>query len=630
MREFSEQEIVLPTGPFEGRRFRVGRNPFAGLWFDSIDSGKWRRHVATGPQQSGKTLTAFVIPIIYHLFEVRETVICGVPSLDMVADKWNEDLLPAIAASRYRDLLPSAGAGSRGGNVTRVQFRNGVTLRFMTGGGGDKARAGFTSRVLAATEIDGMDEAGGASREADKLSQLEGRTRAYGNRARVYLECTVSHDEGATWREYTGGTHSRIIVECARCLAWVTPEREHFVGWRDAETIVDAGRKGAFCCPSCGEMWDGDSRVAAQATARVVHKGQEVTPDGTITGTPAATDTLGFRWTAFNNLLVTDAAIAQEEWRASRSHDEEMSERKMRQFWWATPIDAGGKAVTAVDVQAITARTSDAGRGVVSPDAEHLTLGIDIGQRLAHWTLIEWRKGATPHIPDYGRLEIPSDMMAVEEAILLALRDFRDSVILKGWSQGNQAIVPASVLVDAGNWDEVVSRFCEETGRSFLPAKGFGVTRYADARPGERKQNKTRVVAVGEGYHIAQVAGWRSLLVEAQADHWKTWLHARLQTPVGRSGAMTLFKGGDHFTFAKHLTAEKKIEEFVPGKGAVTRWVAVSRNNHFLDSTSLGCVAGHLAGVRLLGDSIPAAGVVSPAPENSISAADFMNRGKKW
>jgi hypothetical protein len=67
-----------------------------------------------------------------------------VPSLDMVKDKWEEDLLPAIeASSRYRDLLPRRGEGSRGGNVeSRVQFQNGATLRFMTGGGGDKAGPG--------------------------------------------------------------------------------------------------------------------------------------------------------------------------------------------------------------------------------------------------------------------------------------------------------------------------------------------------------------------------------------------------------------------------------------------------------------------------------------------------------
>src|SRR5450432_2600087 len=70
MREFAEAEIVIPDGPFAGRRFRCSRQPYTGLWFDAVDSGHWQRCVATGPTQSGKTLSCFVIPLLYHLFEV--------------------------------------------------------------------------------------------------------------------------------------------------------------------------------------------------------------------------------------------------------------------------------------------------------------------------------------------------------------------------------------------------------------------------------------------------------------------------------------------------------------------------------------------------------------------------------
>jgi transposase InsO family protein len=66
-----------------------------------------------------------VIPILYHLFELEETVICGLPDMDMASDKWRENLLPAIQSSRYRELLPKSGGGSRGGKVESIQFGNG-------------------------------------------------------------------------------------------------------------------------------------------------------------------------------------------------------------------------------------------------------------------------------------------------------------------------------------------------------------------------------------------------------------------------------------------------------------------------------------------------------------------------
>src|SRR3990172_9124819 len=63
LRQFTEAEIVIPDGPFAGRRFRCSRQPYTGLWFDQIDSGRYARCVATGPTQSGKTLSCFVVPL---------------------------------------------------------------------------------------------------------------------------------------------------------------------------------------------------------------------------------------------------------------------------------------------------------------------------------------------------------------------------------------------------------------------------------------------------------------------------------------------------------------------------------------------------------------------------------------
>lgn len=295
MREFAEQEIVIPDGPFQGRRFRCHRQPYTGLWFDAVDSGRWNRYVATGPTQSGKSLACFVIPILYHLFEIGETVICGLPDMDMAADKWREAILPAIEQSRFRELLPRSGGGSRGGRVETLKMRNGATLKFMSGGGSDKSRAGFTSRVVVITETDGMDQPGMTSREADKITQLEARTRAYGSRSRVYMECTVSTEQGRTWQEYTQGTQSRILLPCPHCSVWVSPEREHLTGWQGAESQASARQTGAFSCPSCGAIWSSDERTAANQQGKLLHHGQTVDEQGSVQGEPRASDTLGFR-----------------------------------------------------------------------------------------------------------------------------------------------------------------------------------------------------------------------------------------------------------------------------------------------------------------------------------------------
>src|SRR5690606_20909620 len=111
--EWSEQEFVIPDGKYADQKFRWTRQPYTRHVLENM--GRWRRNLFTGPKQCGKTLCCFVQPILYHLFEVGEKVGCGVPNLDMVSDKWQEDLLPAIEASRYRDYLPRTGRGSKGG-----------------------------------------------------------------------------------------------------------------------------------------------------------------------------------------------------------------------------------------------------------------------------------------------------------------------------------------------------------------------------------------------------------------------------------------------------------------------------------------------------------------------------------
>jgi hypothetical protein len=624
MREFAEAEIVIPSGPFQGRRFRCDRNPFARTFFDAVEAGKWRRIFATGPSQTGKTLICFVIPVMYDLFELNETAVAGAPSLDILADKWQGSLLPAIQASRYRDLLPQRGAGSRGGNVrTRIDFAHGPTLRLMSGGGDDKARSNFDARSLFVTETDGLDMSGESSREADKFSQLEARTRAFGDRAVTLAECTVSTEDGRTWSEYTKGTQSRIAIRCQKCLRYVTPEREHLIGWQSAENVMEAGANAAFACPSCGELWTEADRVAANHDQILMHRGQEIDADGHITGDEPITDTLGFRWTAVNNLMVKTSVIAMDEWRAAREPNEENAEKKMRQFVWAMPHKPDKTDVTALNAQGLMQRQGEEQRGRVPATAQHVTCGIDLGQRLCHWAAPAWKPHATGHLVEYGRQEVPCDAMGIEEALLSALRDFRDEIVKIGWPSDRGPIIPSLTLVDSG-WNETaVYKFCAES-EGFLPSKGRGTRQISNQQ--KRRSTGAKIIARGDHFEIVELPESLRPVVEFDTDYWKSWVQARLQTPLDKFGALTLYRGGDHLSIANHLTAERKIEQFIAGKGNVTVWEVVHRNNHWLDAMVMAAVAASIVGVRLFDES--SITPRKPEVQNQESPVGFVNSWK--
>jgi phage terminase large subunit GpA-like protein len=630
MRRFATEEIVIPEGRFEGQKLRIERQPYTGLLFDEIDSGRWHRFAFTGPVQSGKTLNASVIPVCYHLFERRETIVFGIPSMDMAGDKWRLELLPVIQRSRYRNLIPDHGLGSRGGQFESITFKNGATLKFISGGGGDEKRSGFTTRVLIITEADKLDETSESSREADKVTQLEARTLSNDwGQAVTYMECTTSIEEGRIWQEYQRGSASRIFCPCPGCKTYVHPTRECLQGWQEAADEIEAQALAHWACPECGQRWTDADRVAMNLACRLVHKGQSIDPDGVISGDLPRTKTLGFRWDAFNNLFWTTGTIGAREWRASHDlRDLENAERELRQFWWALPALPPGSDVLPLTEGGLLDRVAkNRPRGVAPAWTDLITVGVDLGKFLAHWTAIAWKLDGTSHVLDYGRFEVPTDHMGVENAIYNALSEFADT-IRAGWQI---AVTPArQVVIDARYNGKTVYAFIDKMSKSgqkgvFRASLGYGASeeKFKTYRPAKHVSANVRFV--GDGYHIAWLEDVRQQVAEVNGDQWKSFLHGRLTTPLDMPGAMTIFAAmpSEHLAFFKHLTAEKETHEFVVDKGFVTRWVRKHRKNHWLDSTYMNGPAAHWCGVRVVGPTGP------PHAAIPTVAGWFANRQKR-
>jgi hypothetical protein len=135
------------------------------------------------------------------------------------------------------------------------------------------------------------------------------------------------------------------------------------------------------------------------------------------------------------------------------------------------------------------------------------------------------------------------------------------------------------------------------------------------------------VKSIGEGWHANWLPAERLLLIETDADYWKTWTHARLTTPPGKAGALTLFKAQpvEHLSLAKHLTAETKTEEFIAGKGVVVKWERIRRQNHWFDALYNACVAAHAMGVRLVQEQRPEPPPPPIPPQNTISPSQWFH-----
>lgn len=633
MSDFAQEEIIIPDGQFEGTRFKFERQPYTRLFLEEVDSGKWTRFAVVGPSQSGKTMLGFVIPMLFHLFEMNETVVCGVTDMDMAADKWRENILPVIECSQFRDLLPQSGTGSKGGKIDTIQFRNGATLKFMTARGSDKSRAHFRTRILVATEIDGYDTLSKRSIESDKLSQMEARTRMYSNEMkRIYLECTTTIEEGLIWQEYLNGTQSIIRVICPFCNEQISPGRENLMGWQDAQNIIEAREKTKFHCPKCNQPFSEIQRREMNEKAFLYHQN----------GNP--TFALSFRWSAFNNLFIPSGDIGIDEWKATKAHDEENKEREMCQFVWALPYIPDKTDVSSLDYHSIIRKSGGCPRGIVPAGHDNIVVAVDLRKRFAHWMAVAWDKNYNGQIIDYGKFDLASDYVGVEKATLLGLRDFKDITLKNGWiMEGGAAEKPKmakQVWIDSGyaETQDIVYQFCKEAGlEMFRPIKGHQAGLDVDSWYSKPRGTGSVVKLIGLEYHLALQKAVGIMLVEINSDFWKSFAHERLAAEQGKGAALVVFASpnpNEHISLAKQLTAEKKYEEYIPGKGMITKWARERRDNHWLDTLYICCAAGHFCGSTIIIQE-PKPGEVAPVVKKEARKMPdgrpyfILNRGRR-
>jgi len=630
-RQFAEEEIILPSGPREGEHFRCEDMPDRGACLDAFTDGHWKRYFATGPTQTGKTFAFFIIPILWHLFENEEDVIVGVPVMDLAHSIWEKRIKKVIDRTRYKTLLPSKGRGSRGGTFSSVTFNNGVNLMFMAAGGGDIQRSSETARVIVLTELDKMDESSATSKETDSVGQLEARSNAFGDQARIYGECTVSTDKGRIWVEVTeNGTETSLFMQCPDCKAYSCPEREHFTGWQDAKDEIDARESARVICPECGVLWDEDDREKAMQKIVLVHRGQKVNKRGKVTGDEPRTVTFGMRWHALHSPLRTLAVIAEEEYRAERA-DTDDARKKVTQFTWALPWEGELLDISGVTAGSIMQRSTNHARGVVPDGVTLVTCCIDVGKWQCHWTGVGWRPDHSGYVIDYGGIEVHHNQGGGEEHnILNALRQFRDDTLVPGWGDGHR---PAVVLVDCGWKQDVAYTFCKESGNAiYYPSKGFGTARNQPSWNQQPRQGRAKGIRFGDNWRLVRDRTGQVITVQMHTDYWKSFLHQRLLTPMGQPGALSLPSvehAREHHSFAKHLTAEVEVEEFVAGKGAPKKiWKVKSRNNHWFDATYANGVAASMKGIRLLTASKTEAPVAKAAPKRKGGGAWVKGSGR--
>ncbi len=272
-----------------------------------------------------------------------------------------------------------------------------------------------------------------------------------------------------------------------------------------------------------------------------------------------------------------------------------------------------------LDREQLAKRSIPLRRGIMPNGHTTLTAGIDIQEKLLFWTVASWGGGYSGHLLAYGtHPEQPGENFTASsakrtladlhpggfEATLTAgLTTLVDMLLGREWPREDGTTARIEQLVVDANWGQstqTVREFCRRHASSamILPSHGRGVG--PTARPihdGKKKPGER----LGPGWKIGTVSGQRGLLFDA--NHWKSFLAARLNTTVGDPGAIT-YHQGEHHQLLDHLTSEQPIAVTARGR-TVDEWKLLpGRENHFLDCAVLATVAASAAGITAVGAEI--------------------------
>jgi hypothetical protein len=257
-----------------------------------------------------------------------------------------------------------------------------------------------------------------------------------------------------------------------------------------------------------------------------------------------------------------------------------------------------------------------------------LTAFIDVQQRLLYWGAGAWSPQFTGGLidyntwPDQGRTNFQyRDCLhtitkrypaaGITGAIRSALDALIDDLAKREFvREDGAAFRIQKILIDSGNWADVVYQCCRESPHAALliPSKGMGIK--SDRAPiSEWKRHEGQII--GEDWMLGRVENKRAVrLLTYDTNTWKTRLYRGLATAAGDRGCITLpgekQRPPDHSMLAAHLTSETRDKTFGRGRTVFVYKLRPEKpDNHLLDVFVGNLVAASLLGCRVVGNPIP-------------------------
>lgn len=254
----------------------------------------------------------------------------------------------------------------------------------------------------------------------------------------------------------------------------------------------------------------------------------------------------------------------------------------------------------------ICRRLSGLERGVLPPEATHLTSFVDVHNELLYWMVCAWRGdftgwivdyGAFPEqpVPFFGEVDPPRPMSSLfpglgkEGLVIAGLERLCGALLSRQFAVASGGVRQIERLFVDANFDRkcvVAAKRRLNRGEMWL-RHGVGIT--SAKRPIALYKNEPGWL-LGDGWYVPPIQrGNEFPHVIVDVNHWKTWCFSHLDLAAGEPGSIILFgRPGDearHQHLAGHLAGSQyyKIRsgtfgntvwewQDLPGGGADVHW----------------------------------------------------------
>ena len=250
--EFSDRELIVPTGRLAGSRWRTDFAPYQRGIMDAFHEPGIEHVVVMGSSQWGKTSIALNL-VAYHVAHDPCPILVVQPTRDPMAKEFSVNRLnPLIEASPVlRDKVGRRRAKDSSNTTYSKTYRGGMIA--IGGANSASSLASRSIRVLLLDEVDRypLELAG----EGNTIEIALKRTTVYRGVRRILVTSSPTIVNAPIHEWFRRGDRRLYFVPCAKC-GHMAPYR-----WRNIRWADDDPRTARIHCPACDYGLDDVERL---------------------------------------------------------------------------------------------------------------------------------------------------------------------------------------------------------------------------------------------------------------------------------------------------------------------------------------------------------------------------------